>query len=92
VAVNSAAADGLVRESRSAAGHPGPEVRNCTGQRTLMRHEQPRAAAVTALAPVENIEVMDFEVIVHLTGQLHRQVRDMPPGVRITGFTIAPPE
>ena len=23
--------------------------------------------------------------------QLHRQVRDMPPGSRITGFTIAPP-
>jgi hypothetical protein len=34
---------------------------------------------------------MDFEVIVHLTGRLHRQVRDMPPGSRITGFTIAPP-
>ena len=44
----------------------------------------------TAIA-VENIEVMDFEVIVHLTGQLHRQVRDMPSGSRITGFTIAAP-
>jgi hypothetical protein len=39
---------------------------------------------------VENIEVFDFEVIVHITGQLHRQVRDMPPGARITGFTFAP--
>ena len=36
-------------------------------------------------------EVMDFEVIVHITGQLHRQVRDMPPGTRISGFTIAAP-
>jgi hypothetical protein len=34
---------------------------------------------------------MDFEVIVHITGQLHRQVRDMPPGSRVTGFTVAPP-
>ena len=40
---------------------------------------------------VENIEVMDFEVIVHITGQLHRQIRDMAPGARITGFKIAPP-
>jgi hypothetical protein len=39
---------------------------------------------------VENIEVFDFEVIVHLTGQLHQQVRDMPPGTRTTGFTTAP--
>jgi hypothetical protein len=28
----------------------------------------------------ENIEVMNFEVIVHITGQLHQQIRDMPPG------------
>jgi len=33
---------------------------------------------------------MNFEVIVHITGQLHQQIRDMPPGARITGFTIAP--
>jgi hypothetical protein len=39
---------------------------------------------------VENIEVFDFEVIVHITGQLHWQVRDMPPGTRITGFKMAP--
>ena len=28
----------LARESRSAAGRPGREVRNCAGQYTLMRH------------------------------------------------------
>jgi hypothetical protein len=49
------------------------------------------APILGAAIAVENIEVMDFEVIVHLTGQLHRQVRDMAPGARITGFTIAPP-
>lgn len=49
------------------------------------------APVLGAAIAVENIEVMDFEVIVHLTGQLHRQVRDMAPGARITGFKIAPP-
>jgi hypothetical protein len=49
------------------------------------------APILGAAIAVENIEVMDFEVIVHITGQLHRQVRDMPPGTRISGFTIAPP-
>ena len=49
------------------------------------------APVLGAAIAVENIEVMDFEVIVHITGQLHRQVRDMPPGSRITGFTVAPP-
>ena len=49
------------------------------------------APVLGAAIAVENIEVMDFEVIVHITGELHRQVRDMPPGSRITGFTVAPP-
>jgi hypothetical protein len=49
------------------------------------------APVLGAAIAVENIEVMDFEVIVRLTGQLHGQVRDMPPGSRITGFTVAPP-
>jgi hypothetical protein len=49
------------------------------------------APVLGAATAVENIEVMDFEVIVQLTGQLHCQVRDMPSGSRITGFTIAPP-
>jgi hypothetical protein len=49
------------------------------------------APVLGAAIAVENIEVMDFEVIVHITGQLHRQVRDLPPGSRTTGFTVAPP-
>ena len=39
---------------------------------------------------VENIEVIDFVVSVNLAGQLHQQVRNMPPGTRISGFTLAP--
>ncbi|HET7013362.1 MAG TPA: hypothetical protein VFI65_05610 [Streptosporangiaceae bacterium] len=49
------------------------------------------APVLGAAITVENIGVMDFEVIVHIIGQLYRQVRDMPPGSRITGFTVAPP-
>jgi len=42
------------------------------------------APVLGAAIAVENIEVMDFEVIVHIAGQLHRQVGDLPPGSRIT--------
>ncbi len=69
-------ADALQAELNTAAGQ----------DRYLMA-----APILGAAIAVENIEVMDFEVIVHITGQLHRQVRDMPPGSRITGFTVAPP-
>jgi hypothetical protein len=36
---------------------------------------------------VENVEVIDFVVSVNLAGQLHAQVRDLPPGTAISGFT-----
>jgi hypothetical protein len=41
-------------------------------------------------APVEvgNLQLMDFEVYLSLQGQLHQQVKELPPGTRITGFTI----
>jgi hypothetical protein len=31
---------------------------------------------------------MDFDVALTIAGQLHRQVRDLPPGTRISGFTV----
>jgi len=39
-------------------------------------------------APVaaENLQVMDFVVYLSLQGQLHRQVKDLPPGAKISGF------
>jgi hypothetical protein len=37
----------------------------------------------------ENIEPRDFVVAVNLAGQLHKQVRNMPKGTRISGFSIA---
>ncbi len=39
---------------------------------------------------LENIEVIDFVVCVNLAGQLHRQVKDPPPGTPISGGTITP--
>ena len=41
-------------------------------------------------APIEaeNLQLMDFEVYMSIQGQLHRQLQDLPPGTKITGFTI----
>lgn len=38
---------------------------------------------------LENVTVMDFVVAVNLAGQVHEQIRDLPPGTPITGFTIS---
>jgi hypothetical protein len=38
---------------------------------------------------VGNVEVIDFVVSVNILGQLHKQVRDLPPGTPISGITIA---
>ena len=35
---------------------------------------------------VSNIQVIDFVVSINILGQLHRQVRDLPPGTRISKF------
>jgi hypothetical protein len=37
---------------------------------------------------VSNVEVVDFVVALNLAGQIHRQIRDLPPGTKITGFTM----
>lgn len=37
---------------------------------------------------VDNVEVTDFVVAINLAGQLHEQVKDLPPGARITGFEM----
>ena len=38
---------------------------------------------------VANIQVRDFVVAVNIAGQLHSQVRNLPPGTPITGITIS---
>jgi hypothetical protein len=37
---------------------------------------------------VGNVEVVDFVVGVNIAGQIHRQIRDLPPGAKISGVTI----
>ncbi len=37
---------------------------------------------------VSNVEVIDFVVSINILGQLHKQVRNLPPGTPITGVTI----
>lgn len=37
---------------------------------------------------VENLQLMDFEVYLRLQGQLHRQLKELPPGAKISGFTV----
>lgn len=37
----------------------------------------------------DNVVIMDLKVWIHLIGQLHQQVKDLPPGTKITGFKIS---
>jgi hypothetical protein len=38
---------------------------------------------------VRNVETIDFVVSLNILGQLHEQVRDLPPGTPISGFIVA---
>ncbi len=37
---------------------------------------------------IGNVEAIDFVVSLNILGQLHEQVRNLPPGTRISEFTI----
>ena len=37
---------------------------------------------------VDNIVVADFVVSVNIAGQLHSQLKDLPPGTKISGLTV----
>jgi Domain of unknown function (DUF1851) len=37
---------------------------------------------------VDHIVATDFVVALNIAGQLHRQVKDLPPGTQISGLTI----
>jgi hypothetical protein len=37
---------------------------------------------------VENLELADFVVAVNTAGQIHQQVKSLPPGTPVTGITI----
>lgn len=38
---------------------------------------------------IENVEIMDAVVSISITGQVHRQVRDLPEGTVIKGFKLS---
>jgi hypothetical protein len=38
---------------------------------------------------VDNVQAIDFVVGLHIAGQLHDQVRGLPPGTRISGFIVS---
>jgi len=38
---------------------------------------------------LDNVEVIDFVVSLNIAGQIHEQVRDLPPGTPISGITIS---
>jgi hypothetical protein len=37
---------------------------------------------------LDNVETIDFVMGLDIGGQIHRQVRDLPPGTTITGITL----
>jgi Domain of unknown function (DUF1851) len=38
---------------------------------------------------VDNVQTIDFVVGLHIAGQIHDQIRGLPPGTRISGFTVS---
>ncbi|RZT28607.1 uncharacterized protein DUF1851 [Kribbella sp. VKM Ac-2569] len=38
---------------------------------------------------LDNVEVLDFVVSLNFLGQIHSQIRDLPPGTPISGITIS---
>ncbi|MCR9118414.1 MAG: DUF1851 domain-containing protein [bacterium] len=40
---------------------------------------------------IENVEVQDFVVAVNIAGQIHEQVKDLPPGAPVSEIKIAEP-
>jgi hypothetical protein len=41
---------------------------------------------------VENLNASNFQVALNISGQIHEQVRDLPPGTPIGQIKISPPE
>jgi hypothetical protein len=36
----------------------------------------------------DNVAACDFEVALSIAGQLHRQLKDVPPGTTVSGFSL----
>jgi hypothetical protein len=92
-----------VEEMRSALATPEGQDRYLTAGLALaadrrgLTLEHPQVYAYVA-PPVlggpiaaDNLHVMDFVVWLSIAGQLHRQIRDLPPGARVTGVAMEEP-
>ena len=44
--------------------------------------------AIGGAFDLDNIEVCDLDVSLSIMGQVHRQLKDLAPGTKITGFTV----
>jgi hypothetical protein len=69
---------GLVQDASRAGLDPGP-------QQVLSFKVPPALGGAVA---VENLTVEDFVVTVNIAGQIHQQIRELPPGATISGVTI----
>jgi hypothetical protein len=69
---------GLVQDASAAGLDPGP------GEVLSFKVPPVLGGQVDA----GNLEVTDFVVAVNLAGQIHQQVKDLPPGTGFTGVTM----
>lgn len=37
---------------------------------------------------LENVELSDFVAATHIAGQIHQQIKDLPPGTPISGVSL----
>jgi hypothetical protein len=72
---------GLAHSAGQAGLVPG------TGQILSFRHPP----ALGGQLDISNVEVSDFVVAVNIAGQIRDQIRNLPPGTKITGVTIDGP-
>lgn len=69
---------GLVKQAAESGLTPGPDQ--------VLSFKVP--PVLGGPVGVDNVEVDDFVVSIGLTGQIHQQVRDLPPGAPVTGVSI----
>ena len=44
--------------------------------------------ALGGAVDLENVELSDFVVATHIAGQIHQQIKDLPPGTQISGVSL----
>lgn len=44
--------------------------------------------ALGGAVDLENVELSDFVVAINIAGQIHQQIKDLPPGTAISGVSL----